>query len=308
MAYVYAPLQSDKHTMKNIFLITLIIAVLAGVAGFFWYKHHYSPTLSEGVTECDTFTNFRDGEHIPLDTTKQRILLIGDSMAYSLMFRAKNYCDFNGHDLFVVTYVAATSQTYAQSDTLEYYVNQFKPTYIIFVIGANEMFALDGPQRGKYFDRIIPQTHGIKTIWVGPPNWKEDTGINKAMMEKFGKKQFFLSKNLHFTRVEGDVAHPDRKSGTMWMDSIASWIMRDSYFPIRLNRPDVTNPIHVDFVRLVVKVPKRHNADSTQTGDTPVSDEEDVPVSTEKDVPVSTEKDVPVSTEKDAILTPDDTI
>jgi hypothetical protein len=51
--------------------------------------------------------------------------------------------------------------------------------------------------------------------------------------------------------------------------------MRDSYFPIRLNKPDVTNPIHVDFVRLVVKVPKRPNADSTKAGDSPASGEED---------------------------------
>ncbi|MBO4771173.1 MAG: hypothetical protein J5595_01400 [Bacteroidales bacterium] len=294
--------------MKKIFIIVLIIAMLAAAGGFFYYQYHYTPEQSMGVTDINTFTNFRDGEHIPLDTSKQRILLIGDSMAYSLMFRAKNYCDYNGHELFVVTYVAATSQTYAQSDTLEYYVNQFKPTYIIFVIGANEMFTLDGHQRGKYFDRIIPQTHGIKTVWVGPPNWREDTGINDAMMEKFGPKQFFLSKNLRFTRVEGDVAHPDRKSSTMWMDSISSWIMRDSYFPIRLNRPETSNPVHVDFVRLVVKVPRRHNADSTQAGDTPVSGEEDVPVSGEKDVPVSSEKDVPASSEGGAILTPDDTI
>ena len=261
--------------MKKNLVISLIIAVVAFVAIFLYYRHHYAPAPSDGVTDCGEFTNFRDGEHIPLDTAKQRILLIGDSMAYSLMFRAKNYCDFNGHDLFVVSYVAATSQTFAQCDTLEYYVNQFKPTYIIFVIGANEMFAYDGKQRGKYFDKIIPQTHGIKTVWVGPPNWKEDTGINEAMMEKFGKKQFFLSKNLHYTRVQGDVAHPDRKSGTMWMDSIAAWVMRDSYFPIRLNKPDVTNPIHVDFVRLVVKVPKRPNADSTKAGDSPASGEED---------------------------------
>ncbi|MBP5682918.1 MAG: hypothetical protein J6X05_06730 [Bacteroidales bacterium] len=261
--------------MKKKLVIALIIVVLGAVGVFLYHQHHYAPAQTVGVMDCDTVKNFRDGEHIPLDTSKQRILLIGDSMAYSLMFRAKNYCDYNGHELFVVTYVAATSQTYAQSDTLEYYVNKFKPTYIIFVIGANEMFAYDGHQRGKYFDRIIPQTHGIKTVWVGPPNWKEDTGINDAMMEKFGPKQFFLSKNLHFTRVEGDVAHPDRKSGTMWMDSISSWIMRDSYFPIRMERPETTNPVHVDFVRLVVKVPKRPVADSLSNDGEPVSGEND---------------------------------
>ncbi|MCR5454596.1 MAG: hypothetical protein K6F33_06385 [Bacteroidales bacterium] len=251
--------------MKKFLAIIFIFAIFTGIASIFWYQHHYAPEPSASVADASLFTHFRDGEHIPLDTSKQRILLIGDSMAYSLMFRAKNYCNFNGHDLFVVSYVAATSQTFAQCDTLEYYVNKFRPTYIIFVIGANEMFAYDGPQRGKYFDKIIPQTHGIKTVWIGPPNWKEDTGINDAMMDKFGHKQFFLSKNLHFTRVVGDVAHPDRKSGTMWMDSISSWIMRQSYFPIRMERPVEANPIHVDFVRLVVKVPKKPAPDSTLT-------------------------------------------
>lgn len=251
--------------MKKIIVIMLAVVFLAGVSGFLWYRHHYAPESSAGVTDGTEFTNFRDGEHIPLDTSKQRILLIGDSMAYSLMFRAKNYCDYNGHDLFVVSYVAASSQTFAQCDTLEYYVNRYKPTYIIFVIGANELFAGDGPRRGRFFDKIIPQTHGIKTVYIGPPNWKEDTGINNAMMEKFGHKQFFLSKYLNFTRVKGDVAHPDRKSGTMWMDSICSWIMKDSYFPIRLEQPVGSNPVHVDFERLVVKVPKKPDADSTLT-------------------------------------------
>ena len=173
-------------------------------------------------------------------------------MAYSLMFRAKNYCDYNNHDLHVVSWVSATSKTFAICDTLEYFVNLYKPTYIIFVIGANEMFALNAKDRIKYIDKIIPQTHGIPTVWIGPPNWREDTGINEMMMKKFGPRQFFLSKKLHYTRVDGDVAHPDRKSGSMWMDSISSWITRESFFPIRLDIPQDKNPVHVDFVRLVV--------------------------------------------------------
>ena len=237
---------------KKFTVISLIVFCIATLCIAAYYLYYYRNIKIESVQESGNFVNFRDT--IPKqDTSRQKILLIGDSMAYSLMFRAQNYCDYNQHELKVVSWVSATSKTYAICDTLEYYVNLYKPTFIIFVIGANEMFAYNAQNRIQYFEKIIPQTHGIHTVWIGPPNWKEDTGINNVMMQKFGPKQFFLSKKLKYTRIAGDVAHPDRTSSSMWMDSIASWIMHKSYFPIKLEQPKGKNPIRVDFVRLVVK-------------------------------------------------------
>ena len=239
--------------MKKSRIIILILALIAAVCTFIYiYVDYLAPRIITQPSVSQTFTNYRDT--IPkIDTTSQNILLIGDSMAYSLMFRVQNYCNYNHHNLNVVTWVSATTQTYAECDTLEYFVNLYHPTYILFVIGANEMFVRDAYERINNVDRIIPQTHGIPTIWIGPPNWKEDTGINNMLMSKFGPRQFFLSKKLTFTRIKGDVAHPDRPAGTMWMDSIASWIKTKSFFPIRLEKPVEDNPIHVDFVKLVVK-------------------------------------------------------
>lgn len=237
--------------MRKKFWIIFSVLVVAAAAATVVYLFYHKDYRIQSAAVSASFSNFRDT--IPeKDTSKQSILLIGDSMAYSLMFRAQNYADYNGHDLHVVSWVSATSKTYAICDTLEYFVNLYKPSFIIFVIGANEMFAYNALSRDAYFDKIVPQTHGIPTVWVGPPNWREDTGINEVMMRRFGPRQFFLSKYLHYTRIPGDVAHPDRKSGTMWMDSISSWIMNKSCFPIRMQRPDNQNPIHVDFVKLVV--------------------------------------------------------
>lgn len=239
--------------MKKSKTIFLILALIASICTFIYiYIDYIAPRNVISTDVSQTFTNYRDT--IPkTDTTTQNILLIGDSMAYSLMFRVQNYCNYNHHNLNVVTWVSATTKTYAECDTLEYFVNLYKPTYILFVIGANEMFVRDAYERIDYVNRIIPQTHGIPTIWIGPPNWKEDSGINNMLMSKFGPRQFFLSKKLTFTRIKGDVAHPDRPAGTMWMDSIASWIKTKSIFPIRLEKPIEDNPIHVDFVKLVVK-------------------------------------------------------
>ena len=229
------------------------MALIAAICSFIYiYIEYLVDRTVKYAAVSPTFTNYRDT--VPrTDTTTQNILLIGDSMAYSLMFRVQNYCNYNHHNLNVVTWVSATTETYANCDTLEYSVNLYHPTYILFVIGANEMFVSNAAERIDNVNKIIPQTHGIRTIWIGPPNWKEDTGINDMLMRKFGPRQFFLSKNLKFTRIKGDVAHPDRPAGTMWMDSIASWIKNKSFFPIRLEKPEEENPIHVDFVKLVVK-------------------------------------------------------
>ncbi|MCQ2975020.1 MAG: hypothetical protein MJ211_09435 [Bacteroidales bacterium] len=248
--------------MKSRHIAIIISLILLGFLAYKFITNTLPITIKQAF-ESSTFTNFRDT--IPrTDTTHQKILLIGDSMAYSLMFRVKNYCDYNNHELNVVSWVSATTLTYANCDTLEYFVNLYNPTYIIFVIGANEMFVHDAYERVENVNKIIPQTHGIKTVWIGPPNWKEDTGINNMLMKKFGPKQFFLSKNLKFTRIKGDVAHPDRPAGTMWMDSIASWIKNKSFFPIRLNKPVDENPIHVDFVKLVLPpyIPPSKNKDN----------------------------------------------
>ena len=238
--------------MKNKRLAIISAAVIAVIGlAIYMYINYLAPRTVIQTAVSQSFTNYRDT--IPrTDTTTQNILLIGDSMAYSLMCRVHNYCNYNHHNLNVVTWVSATTETYANCDTLEYFVNLYKPTYILFVIGANEMFVRDAYERINNVNRIIPQTHGIPTIWIGPPNWKEDTGINNMLMNKFGPRQFFLSKYLKFTRIKGDVAHPDRPAGTMWMDSIASWIKTKSFFPIRLEKPKEDNPIHVDFVKLVV--------------------------------------------------------
>ena len=222
--------------MKKSRIIILILALIAAVCTFIYiYIDYLAPRIITQPSVSQTFTNYRDT--IPkIDTTSQNILLIGDSMAYSLMFRVQNYCNYNHHNLNVVTWVSATTQTYAECDTLEYFVNLYHPTYILFVIGANEMFVRDAYERINNVDRIIPQTHGIPTIWIGPPNWKEDTGINEMILANVGSRQYYPSKNLKYKRY-ADGAHPKPESAFMWCDSVAKFIMDKSRHPILLNPP-----------------------------------------------------------------------
>jgi len=172
-----------------------------------------------------------------LDTTKQRILIIGDSMLENLRFRLRDYCEENGHDMKSVIWYSSTTEYFGQSDTLAYFIKQYNPTYILFVVGANELFVRDiKKKRQKYVEHILKQIGNRKFIWIGPPNWKEDTGINEMIVENVGEKRYYPSLNLKYKRHK-DGAHPLKASAYAWMDSVATWITTESMYPIVLNKP-----------------------------------------------------------------------
>jgi hypothetical protein len=178
----------------------------------------------------------------PMDTTTQKILLIGDSMLEGLGPRLKDYTAQNNHQLNTVIWYSSSTEYFGQSDTLKYFIKKFQPTYIMLVIGANELFVSDIIRtRQGYVKKILNQIDTINYVWIGPPNWKDDTGINDLIIKNVGKGRYFPSKNLNYKRSK-DGAHPTHESAAVWMDSIATWVMRDSYRPIKLEKPLKKNP------------------------------------------------------------------
>lgn len=174
---------------------------------------------------------------VVVDTTSQKILLIGDSMLEGLALRLRDYTAYNGHEIKTVIWYSSSSLWYGTSDTLKYFVNEYKPTYVILVLGANELFISDIKEKRKdYVKYIISQIDTIPYVWVGPPNWKEDTGINDLIIENAGLSHYFASKDLTYDRAK-DGAHPTRASAVVWMDSIASWIRKSNY-QIKMDTPD----------------------------------------------------------------------
>jgi hypothetical protein len=184
------------------------------------------------------------------DTLPQRILLIGDSMSKWLRYRLQDYCEKNGHTLSTVTWVSGNTQWFAQYDTLNYYIKKDSITYVFLVLGANELFIKDFPKhRAGFVDSILKHLSKVKWIWVGPPNWKKDKGINDFLLKKLGKEKFFLSKNLNFKR-QRDGMHPTVSSCSIWVDSIVQWISNKSTSRIRLSIPDSTYGLKPDAVLL----------------------------------------------------------
>lgn len=174
-----------------------------------------------------------------MDTTKKTILFIGDSMVECLFPRMSAYAKHNGHKLYCVVWYSSTTEVYGTRTTLKDYIKKYNPDYILITLGGNELFIRDIRQkRQKYVDELLRQMGNIPFVWIGPPNWKDDTGINDMINESVPPGCFYLSytPDQHYERKK-DGAHPKANSSKLWMDRICKWIMTQSAHPIRLVAP-----------------------------------------------------------------------
>ena len=176
---------------------------------------------------------------VPVDSAAQTILLIGDSMLEGIGPRMAAYADRNGHTLYEVMWYSSTSEIWGKSDKLQSYIERLKPTYIIVCLGANELFVPDiARKRAQYVQNIVSQVGEIPLLWIGPPNWKPDTGINDLIKSSVPEGTFFLSNGMHFERSK-DGAHPTHASAAAWVDSVARWMPEHCLHPILMEKPEI---------------------------------------------------------------------
>lgn len=173
----------------------------------------------------------------PVDTMPKTILFIGDSMLEGLYPRLAAYADKNGHTLYAVIWYSSTSEVWGRSDKLKKYIKEVSPDFVFISLGANELFVKDiESKRDKYVKEILNQVDSLPYLWIGPPNWKPDTGINRLVAANTAPGCFFLSDGMTFRRSK-DGAHPTRESAAEWMDSVVRWMPAHHPHPFVLELP-----------------------------------------------------------------------
>ena len=198
----------------------------------------------EKVTDTlDASGRLPDGKHpegwrAPLDTTAKNILFIGDSMLEGLAPRLAKYCDKNGHILVEVIWYSSSTLCWGETARLTELINKYHPNYIFVCLGANELYVPDIKNaRRPHLKKILAEIGDIPYVWIGPPNWDEDTGINDLLEQEVDENCFYLSAHDHFERSR-DGAHPTRASAHLWMDRVVKWVGDHGAHPIRLDKPD----------------------------------------------------------------------
>jgi hypothetical protein len=199
-------------------------------------------TLDEPETPANTVTSapITDTAYeLPVfaDTTKHRILLIGDSESGGLRYPLNDYCLANGHKLVLsMEWYSATVFNFGRSDTIDKIIARFKPTYIFLVFGLNELYARDLKARKIAANQLAKKLRNIPYAWIGPANWDEDYGINRVFKSSADSGTYFLTKNLTLTRA-GDGRHPDVQGYRVWMDSVANWLQTSAKYKMAMKPP-----------------------------------------------------------------------
>ncbi len=174
-------------------------------------------------------------EGIKTDSLPQSLFIFGDSMTFNLALRLAQYAKQNGHSIHSVNWDSSNTKIWAEHDTLQHFINLYKPTQIFISLGSNELYFKNPESRAPYVKKILEVIDTIPYVWIGPPNWKEDAGIND-MLERICKKgSFFRSAGMEFKR-RSDHIHPTRQSSALWVDSIMRWIPSSSH-PFVVERP-----------------------------------------------------------------------
>ena len=172
----------------------------------------------------------------PLDDKPQRIMILGDSMVVNLIPRLADYCLENGHKLFPVVWYASTTIAWGSQGKLGDCLREFDPTYVIIVLGASELGARNMKHRAGSVRMINERLKGRHFFWLGPPNWREDTGFNAMVEKAVGPGRFFFSGDIEFER-ESDGIHPTKAAGSKWVDLFAEWMRTEAAVRIRMDKP-----------------------------------------------------------------------
>ncbi len=175
---------------------------------------------------------------VVVDSTPQSILLIGDSMTMNLALRLAEYAKANGHQFHAVNWDSSGTIKWAKSNHLSEFMEEYGATYVFISLGANELYLKNPYSHKQYVDTIIAQVGNHPYVWIGPPNWKEDEGLNDMLEAACAPGAFFRSAGMEFKRKK-DGIHPTREASALWIDSVARWMPKSAH-PILLNLPPDT--------------------------------------------------------------------
>lgn len=188
------------------------------------------------VVECN---------QVVTDSTTQSILLIGDSMTMNLALRLAQYAKANGHEFHAVNWDSSGTVKWAKSKHLAEYVEEYGATYVFISLGANELYLKNPSSHRPYVDSIISQVGGRPYVWIGPPNWKEDEGLNDMLEMACAPGSYFRSAGMEFRRKK-DGIHPTRESSAQWIDSVVRWMPKSSHPILLASSPDSLPKVNAD--------------------------------------------------------------
>ena len=197
-----------------------------------------APAVQPQVAVAADSAASQPADTVRVDTTMHTVLLVGDSMLEGLGPRLAAYGDANGFAVYSVIWYSSTSEYWGKSTKLADYMRRIKPDFVFICLGANELFVRDiERKRSRYVEKIIADIGSTPYLWIGPPNWKADTGINALIAAHAAAGCYYSSAELELER-NADGAHPTHEAANRWVDSVVDWMSAHAPVMPPMERPE----------------------------------------------------------------------
>lgn len=241
----------------------LIIFFVAFLVLFFYAKSSVGVTFAHQLlkkidlekywadtSDTDTLAIEPIEEVVEPDSTPQRFLFVGDSMVEPMAYRFFDICRESGDTMYAVTWYGSTTIGWSGL-TLDYYIEEVDPTYVIFCMGSNELSSKNVKAINDNLRKMKAKVGDMPCIFIGPPNTKPDAGLNEEIAKVFGPKSFFDSRHLEMER-RNDHLHPTTSGARVWMDKVAEWMNSEScVHPVVLTVPDCKQSYNIEHIEVM---------------------------------------------------------
>lgn len=167
----------------------------------------------------------------------KKLLMIGDSMFEGLAGPLNDYFEASGIETKTIVWYGSNTKCWCRNDTLKMILEAEQPDFVLFSCGSNELLIPAIYKHTGYISKIKKYLAAYNHIWLGPPNWKEDTGINRIIDSVSNPSNFYLSANLQLPRYK-DGAHPNKEGNMIWADSLVTWFNSTPSGLPCINRPE----------------------------------------------------------------------
>ncbi len=149
-----------------------------------------------------------------------------------IFFPLRKLRQANGFEIVYKPDYGSKISEWAKTRRLVSYIQKYRPDFIVFTLGSNEILWRVNTQKIKNIRKILTHLKGKEFVWVGPPNWKKDWGLDSVIHANVGDGHYFVSKNFDFKR-RSDGAHPTAYEGEVWTDTLVRWINQNPKYEFR---------------------------------------------------------------------------
>ncbi len=149
-----------------------------------------------------------------------RLLVFGDSMVnagigYFLKKRVEKVGGYGETD----SIASSTAPTWDKNKRIEWLIEKTNPTVVVVVLGANEVYLPFPRATANHIKSIVERLGDRQCVWVGPPVWKNQTGVVEVQRDNSGPCQYFDSQGVKLAR-QPDGIHPNYEGGRDWAAAV----------------------------------------------------------------------------------------